>query len=161
MNRTFLISGPVHSGKTTRLQSWINLNNYNKVDGILAPVLGGKRYLLHISSNEMRKLELIENDTRSNFTNIGKYTFDNSVFEWANEKLMNLFNTLPEYVIIDEIGPLELQGQGLEPAVSELLVRRRAELQNIIVIVRSTLMEQFFMHYRLDPGDFSLMNLGI
>lgn len=161
MKRTFLISGPVHSGKTTRLQSWINMNSYHKIDGILAPVLGGIRYLLHIKSNEMRKLEVVENDVRSNFTTIGKYTFNNTVFDWANSKLMETFDTKPEYIIIDEIGPLELQGQGLEPAVSEILIKRRSELDNIIIVVRSSMMENFFMHYKLNPGDFSLMNPGV
>jgi len=161
MKRTFLISGPVHSGKTTRLQSWVNMNSYHKIDGILAPVLGGKRNLLHISSNEMKRLEFSETEVRSTFTNIGKYSFDSHVFEWANKKLMETLNTKPEYVVIDEIGPLELQGQGLEPAVSELLIKQREELDNIIVIVRSTLMQEFLLHYKLDPGDFSLMNLGL
>ena len=163
MNRTFLISGPVHSGKTSRLQNWIITNNYNKIDGILAPILGGKRYLLHIGSNEMRKLELIDSDSRGGggLTSIGNYNFDTSVFEWANAKLMDLLVSKPEYIIIDEIGPLELRGEGLEPAVTEILKTRRAEVENIIIVIRSTLMEQFLIKYKLNPSDFSLMNFGI
>lgn len=160
MKRTFLISGPVHSGKTTRLQNWIKMNSYHKIDGILAPILGGKKCLLHISSNEIRRLEFYDNDIKNSFTSIGN-TFDAEVFSWANNKLLDLLNTKPEYIIIDEIGPLEIRGQGLEPAVSELLIKRRSELDNIIVVVRSTLMQEFMLHYNLDPAHFSLLNLGL
>ena len=56
MNKIFLLSGSIHTGKTTRLTEWIK--NKKDVDGILQPVIDGKRHIKHISSGEIQLLEV-------------------------------------------------------------------------------------------------------
>ncbi len=157
MNQIYILSGKTGIGKTTYLASWIKDKN---VDGILAPVINGKRHLKHISSNQMKKLEVDDDVENRKIVSVGRYLFDENIFDWAKEKLLESFNANPEWLIIDEIGPLELTGNGLEPAVSQIL--KSIDNQNkikIIFVVRENLIDKFFKHYKLNLNDIEFLKM--
>ena len=118
MSSIYIFTGEIKSGKTTRLEKWIEKNADS--DGILAPVIGGKRHLVRIKTKETKLLEYEGNNPNVKLTTICDYKFMDSVFEWGKEELYNAFLRKPGRLIIDEIGPLELRGEALEPMVSTM-----------------------------------------
>ncbi|KAA3615094.1 MAG: hypothetical protein D8M58_11630 [Calditrichaeota bacterium] len=144
--KLFVLTGPIQTGKTTRLVEW--QRNRSDVDGILAPVIYGQRHLLHISSQEKRSLE--NPSKKKDQEKVGRFVFSKAVFKWAQEKLLN-FNTLEyDWLIIDEIGPLELNRKGLEPSISSLLNKLATKDINILFVIREGLVEKVLEHYMID-----------
>jgi len=147
----YIFSGPVHSGKTTRLRDWLKNKN---AAGILSPVIRNKRYLLDIDTNEKRQLELEESSISANTTIIGKYVFKNSVFEWGCKVIIDSISRSYTWLIIDEFGPLELSGKGFAPAISSIF---SAEMDlrdtNILFVIREKLVSEFLNHINLTADD--------
>ncbi|CAE8664504.1 unnamed protein product, partial [Polarella glacialis] len=94
---------------------------------------------------------------------VGNFIFDEAVFAKARAELRGLAGDergsgpAPcDWVLVDEIGPLELnRGQGLEPAVGELLrAGARGELgppqSRFLIIVRPSLRDTVVQTYGLD-----------
>jgi len=63
--------------------------------------------------------------------------------------LLNAIKKDLDWLVIDEIGPLELEGSGLEPAISEILKDRDSFNGEILCVVRDSIMERFLEHYKL------------
>lgn len=161
-----LVTGPIQTGKTTRLRAWVDSKNRETgrmggrapaidgvpaVDGVLAPVIGGERHLLHAASGETRNLEQIASDDP--VVAVRRFRFNGSVFAWARS-LIGAVSEQTEWIVIDEIGPLELRGGGLEPAVGELFARFRLDAgrertPGIVLVVRDTLVERALSHFGL------------
>ena len=158
MQSLIIISGPVHSGKTTGLRSW--LQNKINLYGIFSPVIDGKRYLLDINSNKKRILEVVGSENQNDIVTVGKYTFDKNVFEWGCEVITNSIEENPDWIVIDEVGPLELQGEGLAKAVNKVFSHQNILVRtNLVLIVRDYLMTDFLNHYNLTENDIKLLNL--
>jgi len=158
MKSIFIISGPVHSGKTTGLLSWLQ-NKFN-LYGILSPVIDGKRYLLDINSNEKRILEVFGSEDQKDVIPIGKYTFAKSVFEWGCDVIANSIEENPEWIVVDEVGPLELQGDGLAKAVDKVFAHQNILIRtNLVLLVRDYLMTDFLDHYNLTEKDINILNV--
>lgn len=148
------MTGPVHTGKTTRLMQW-SMAQVN-IDGIFQPLVDGKRFIYHISSKTLKNLETNQNN---NVTEIGKYKFSNETFEWAQNKLLEASQKNLDWLIIDEIGPLELNNRGLEPVVKEILFNSENSNTKILCVVRDSILEKFIEHYGLN-GRYELFNPG-
>ena len=147
----YYYSGPVHAGKTTRLIQWVN--QQKNVDGILAPIIDGYRYLQVIGKGESRQIELDSGSVLQEVVTIGQYTFSENVFSWARKQLLEVFSNNPEWLIIDEIGPLELRNQGLEPAVTEIL--RSSTSSNsirILLVIRERILSEVLQHYKIETS---------
>ncbi len=153
----FVLTGPVHSGKTTRLTKWIEDKN---VRGILAPVIDGCRYLKDIKCNEIKKLEIESSSPVQNSVSIGNYYFDEDVFEWARNRLLYSFKQKPDWLIVDEIGPLEIKGKGLEPAIGKILCEiKENPTANLVIIVRDYLYDIFLLHYNFPKEKIEILNI--
>jgi nucleoside-triphosphatase THEP1 len=146
MSSIYLLTGEIKSGKTTRLQKWAANNN---ADGILAPVIEGKRHLVRIKSGESKLLEYAGGDKAIELTKIGNYNFLTSVFEWGRNEMYYAFLGKPEWLIIDEIGPLELRGEGMEPEVNKIMADSSQTDMNVVLVVRKSLIENVIEHYGL------------
>ncbi len=158
MSKFFLLSGPIHTGKTTRLSEWIK--NEDDVDGILQPVIDGTRYIRHISSGETRLLELTADTNEKNILKIGNYKFNNEVFIWARSKLFSAFSKNPQWLIIDEVGKLEMDGKGLEPSIKKIFLKLNDfSDMNLVFVVRDYLVSDFLKKYSLNKKD--ICNLDI
>lgn len=158
MNQIFLLSGPIHTGKTTRLTKWIK--NKEGVDGILQPVINGKRHIKHIFSGEIQLLEISPGPHEKVILAIGNYKFNNDVFKWARSKLILSFEQYPKWLIIDEVGKLEMDEKGLEPAISKILndLNDHSDM-NLVFVVRDYLVPEFLIKYSLNKND--IQNLEI
>lgn len=139
------VSGPLHSGKTTRLHQWAE--GRPGVAGVSQPVLEGRRYFVDIRSGQKRPMEADANDVET-YT-IGKYTFAIDAFRWAGEVLADaLEDPGVQYLIVDEVGPVEMRGQGLDPVLEQLLESPIPGVC-IVLVIREHLLDEVLERYKV------------
>lgn len=144
MKKVYIFTGPVKSGKSTKLFNWVR--DHSEVTGILSLQIDGKKHMYAISSKKKKCLETL----RKNAINVGRFLFDPSVFNWAQKQMIEELNIAVQYLVIDEIGYLELKGEGLEPALSKILkaIEKRDDI-TLLLVVRNSLVNQVIEHYKL------------
>jgi nucleoside-triphosphatase THEP1 len=158
MGKVKILTGQVHSGKTTKLMQWAA--SKKNIDGILQPVIDEKRFIYHIGSRTLKILETAENISENELIIIGKYKFRKSVFDWSQNILVDCLDRNLDWIIIDEIGPLELEGKGLEPVISKIFNQINKLSENLLCVVRDSILEKFVEHYRLE-SKYDLINQNL
>ena len=139
--KVFILSGDIQTGKTTSLLNWIG--NRNDVHGILTPVVNGKRVFLDIKTKEQFRMEAEEGE--KDIISIGRYKFSSKKFEKAKQLIQNAMQK-DGWLIIDEIGPLELNGEGFHNVLVEAL---NSSQQKILLVVRNSILEEVKKRYRI------------
>jgi len=138
-----LLTGERQMGKTTVCKQVAELTHGLGYDpaGVLAPALLDEDGLpmayhaLMVSDGEQRLLAQANGDLDGLRT--GRYSFDVDVFSWVIGRLRRAISQGCDLLIIDEIGPLELeQRRGLAPILSDLSDGR---LPPLLLVVRSEL----------------------
>jgi len=153
MNKIFIVTGKIGTGKTTRLSAWVE--NQKSIAGILQPVINNIRNIKCISTGEIRQLELQNIVANENVLSIGNYIFDKNTFEWAKIALLADASLKLEWLIIDEFGKLEFDEKGLEPVITFLI--NDAELREetkIIIVIRDYLLEDFLKKFSLGKDNY-------
>lgn len=114
--KVFILSGAIQSGKTTSLLKWSATRS--DVHGILTPVVNGKRVFMNAHTKEHFPMEASEEEKET--LTIGRFTFSKSGFEKA---IQIISAAIPKccWLVIDEIGPLELNGDGFFKILMEAL----------------------------------------
>lgn len=154
-----LLTGERQVGKTTVCKRVAELARERGYDpaGVLAPVITDQdgfpvfRHALMVSGGEQRLLARADGDlgkrnpkpeTRNpklskGGPRTGRYSFDADVFSWVVGRLRDAISQGYDLLIVDEIGPLELeQGKGLAPLLSDLSAGR---LPPLLLVVRPEL----------------------
>lgn len=131
--RVHILSAPIQSGKTTRLLEWIR--SRKNVAGILTPVRDGKRYFLDISTGEEFPMEAAGDETE--IISIGKFKFSKNNFSRAIQVLKRDIGK-QGWLIVDEVGPIELKGEGFAEILTEMIAERSG---NILLVVREGLLQ--------------------
>jgi nucleoside-triphosphatase THEP1 len=142
MRITYILTGPVRSGKTTALTEW---SASRDVGGVLSPDGNGGRVFLDLMTG--REEEMEANDPSADDLLVGRFRFRKAAFDFAKAGLERASQAQKDYIVVDEVGPLELQGLGLDTAVKGLLKRDKAHA--VIVVVREGLVEAVVNHYDL------------
>jgi nucleoside-triphosphatase THEP1 len=130
------------------------LNNRNDVSGILTPDVNEKRKLFDIAHKTYHNLEVDANYTGET-TTIGKYHFDKKVFDKAQTILLNAMNSNYGWIVVDEIGRLEIdQQKGLEPTISRLIKHQNTHQlsSNLLLVVRDYLLMDCVKHYNINEA---------
>jgi hypothetical protein len=136
----YILSAPIHSGKTTSLINWSAARN--DVHGILTPVVGGKRVFMNAQTKEQFPMEATGPSTplRTDVITVGIHIIRNA----TNKE---------DWLVIDEVGPLELRGEGFCKVLKEVLAVRK---KKIILVVREGMAEQVKAYFGID--DPSIIN---
>ncbi len=138
-----LLTGQRQVGKTTVCKQVAELARELDYDpaGVLTPVVLDEdgfpaiRYALMVSDGEQQLLARADGDLGGPRT--GRYSFDAGVFSWVIERLRVAIARGCDLLIVDEIGPLELeQGRGLAPILSDLSAETPSPL---LLVVRPEL----------------------
>ena len=145
MKTIYILTGPVKSGKSSRLFDWVS--NQPEAAGILSLLIDGKKHLYSIAEKEKKCLET----SKENAVKVGRYMFDQNVFYWAQKQLIEELSIAKGYLIIDEIGYLELKREGLEPTLSDIIkeAEERDDIK-LLLVMRESLVNQIIKHYKLD-----------
>jgi nucleoside-triphosphatase len=149
----YILSAPIHTGKTTALQHFCK--QYRAV-GVLMPDANNCRQIINLATQQQEPIQLVVSEHATDII-IGNYIFDASVFAIANLWLLEIKNAESDFIIIDEIGKLELNNSGLEPAFSDLIKKIDTDASNIIITVRDYLLQQVINKYNLQ--DATVVNI--
>jgi nucleoside-triphosphatase THEP1 len=133
-NKVILLVDEIGVGKTTALMQWIDRRD--DVAGILTPVVNGERMFYSISDKSFFEMLAPADDASS--LQVGKYFFSATAFKRANELIHESAGSQTiKYLIIDEIGPLELnKQQGFWPVLQFILGYKLSPL--LVIVVRNS-----------------------
>lgn len=151
----FLLTGPVHSGKTTRAGRLVDRIRSKglRVSGFLAPgeFDGGVRSgfsLVDLEDGSRLPLATVRN--KKGWTRYGRFFFNPAAMDKGKRIIERAIREQSRLVVIDEVGPMELAGRGW----SELL-NLLAESHEIIQlwVVRESLATEVSSRWRINPGN--------
>jgi nucleoside-triphosphatase THEP1 len=154
-NKINIVTGKIQSGKTTGLFKLLNTRYY--VDGILSPIVNEKRVLYHIASKTIKRFEVDESNEKT--ISIGNYIFLQESFDWANEKLIKGFSNKPDFLVIDELGKLELKGKGFYPSIKEILEIKENLTTQLILVIRDYLLDEVLHYYGICDNEYEILNI--
>lgn len=146
--RSIILTGPTRSGKTTALRTWAGSRT---VAGFLSPDGPHGRQIMNASTGELLAFEA-EGDTKTApCQTIGRFHLLQSAFEagatWIHEGL----RVRAPWLLMDEVGPLELSGAGfdalLRATLEELTCRNAAS--HLLIVVRSQVLDAVGSRYGL------------
>jgi nucleoside-triphosphatase THEP1 len=164
----YILTGEIRTGKTSALLDWINTStalsgiNRNNVDGLLCPDDNkGLRNFLKVKSKAIFPFE-IESESNvdsEKIVSIGPFRFLKESFQKANDYLLSVASEMDsKYVIIDELGKLELKNQGLHHAAETLIPDFLfSTSQHLILVVRASLLEDIIEHYNI--SEYQLLKI--
>lgn len=139
--KLYILSGLVGIGKTSALQSW--MGSQKEVAGILSPKEDGVRYFEDIKTGGRFRMDKASGDV----VKVGYHSFDKEAFDWATANINRAIDNQAPYLVIDEIGPLEIsQEKGLHQVLIKTLERYTGTL---IIVVRQRSLESFVEKYSL------------
>ncbi len=151
--KIYILTAPVQTGKTTALINWSATRN--DVYGILTPVVNGKRFFMNAHTREQFPMEAAESET--DILTVGRFIFSKPGFDKAIQIILDAINK-KGWLVIDEIGPMELRGEGFRDILKEVLAIRKGK---IVLVVRDGLMdkvkEQFITQQAEIITDISLI----
>lgn len=138
-----MLHGPIQSGKTSLLMK--HLEEKPNVGGFASPIVEGIRFFYLFS--EKKYLEMEAGETETDILSIGRYRFRKSGFELAAHQFeLDLRAPDINLMILDEIGPLEVRGQGFADLISTLISSKN--IPNVIIVVRESLVDYFQTYFR-------------
>jgi nucleoside-triphosphatase THEP1 len=146
--KIYILTGPVRTGKTTKLLQWAA--GRKDVFGILTPDIEGKKVFMDAHTKEEFEMETKRGDEDPLV--IGRFLFSKKSFAKAIEILREGLKEKSGWLIVDEIGPLELSGVGFYEVINEI-VKVRTGLK-ILFVIRGPVLDkaiQFFGLDRLGP----------
>lgn len=156
MKKTTIITGKIRSGKTTYLRTLIS--SLKNVGGIIQPTIGDNRFFEDIKSSESM---LITSQKENDKTfRLGRFLFNTESFIWAKEKLKLALHEEVQIIVVDEYGPLELTGKGLEPEVSAIIETiKKVNTRRLIIIIRETLVDEFIQKFNLSENEVEIIRI--
>ncbi len=150
-SKIYILTGKIKSGKTTKIFKWAC--SQKNIGGILQPVVNGKRSIYSINEKSLIQLEINEEEKSKvgddKIIQIGNYFFLKESFDKARKILIDCFNGNFDWLIVDEIGPMELEDKGLEPSISFILKNFENFNGNIVLVIRDKILEEVIKKYNL------------
>jgi molybdopterin-guanine dinucleotide biosynthesis protein A len=146
-----LVIGEPGSGKTSWCREYISQRRKSgsTVGGILSPAIEkqgqrvGSNALDLLTDEEIPFARLSRYRSLEEGEKVGDYTISRDGILFACRAIERAVGSRCDLVVIDEVGPLELHGKGLMPAVELAL----ASAVNMLIVVRSSLREALQKHF--------------
>lgn len=178
--KIFILSEPVHSGTSSALKQWIIGKD---VTGFLTPMLHEIKVLFNIETSVISVYEIASNNkftqtntneairfprvlknqnlssykrnsSDKNIIKVGNYFLSKRAFIEANYIITNaLKQNNKQWLLIDEVGKLELENKGHHLIVLKVFERWK---NNILLVVRDSLLDDVIKKY--DIKEFSVIN---
>jgi nucleoside-triphosphatase THEP1 len=140
----YILSGPIQTGKTTALVKWSATRS--DVFGILTPVVNGKRIFMDAHTQDQFEME--SNDVEQEVVSIGRFKFSREAFEKASQIIGRAINK--SWLVIDEIGPLELNKEGFYEILRKALENHT---QQLLIVVRESLLPRVTEFFQVKSYD--------
>jgi nucleoside-triphosphatase THEP1 len=151
--RLVLWVGPRHSGKTTtvaELAQKAESEGFN-VAGVLAPSVYDNEHLTGFEVVDLRTGKRLPLATRKiNQNQQGGFTFTQTGLEFGKNALSAEAVKSAELIIVDEFGPLELEGEGWRKDIDLILSNIDAL---VVLVVRNEIAEKVQSLYKDIPAE--------
>lgn len=136
-----IYTNAIHSGKTQSLFAWCQ--KQANVGGILMPNLSGKKQFYDIATQTYFDAQ-VDEFCNDEIWQIGKYCFSKQAFDNANKAIIKAMAENKDWVIIDEIGYLELEQKGLYDSWQFCLqfINNQQFKKHLVLVVRSNLLKK-------------------
>jgi len=139
----FILTGPVNSGKTTFLKKVIEELERQKLklNGFLSEAVEQNQIKIGYDLLDLRRKEsipFIRMSGQKDWQRIGPYFFIPEGLAWAKRVILRRRER--EILVVDEIGPLELTGKGLWPALEKVIFQRS---QKVLIVLRRSILKNF------------------
>lgn len=135
-----LIHGDLDSGKTRRGAAWAEAEALagHSVAGVLALKTPSGRRFMDLASGDEVALEHPRQDEA--VVRVGRFQFRQAAFDWAVQCIERALEHGAGAVVIDEVGPLEMGGDGF----ADLLDRMARDYPAVerILLVRTSLVDE-------------------
>jgi nucleoside-triphosphatase THEP1 len=145
----YILSGDIGVGKSHSLLEWVRYRT--DVFGVLSlRMVYEDRYFFDIRSKDIFIMEAVEND--KNTVSVGRYHFLKSAFKRANNIIRgSLKRNKSGYLIIDEIGKLELRSEGLHTSACSAIKKTLHDKNlHLILVVRTSLLKEITQKYQIN-----------
>lgn len=139
----FVLTGPVHSGKTTVLKKVVyELKEQNvKIDGFLSEAIWKNQEAMGydlFDLKEERSIPYIRRRGEKGWQKIGSYFFIPQSLAEARKIILRGKDA--DILVVDEVGPLEFAGKGLWPTLEQVIFQPTT---SYLLIVRENILEDF------------------
>ncbi len=139
----FILTGPLHSGKTTCLKESVQKFKDQKINvhGFLSFAVFERQERIGYDLFDLSKedsIPLLRKKGDKTWTKIGPYFFIPSGLEEAQNILSRASKS--EVCVVDEVGPLELIGEGFWPALEQILF---PPATTFLISVRESILDDF------------------
>lgn len=139
----FVLTGTVHSGKTTSLKRIIDeLRKENfRIDGYLNEVILENQEIAGydlFNLKEEKSIPFIRREGEEDWERVGSYFFIPQGLSRAKGIILRSRKT--DILVVDEVGPLELDGKGIWPALEQVIFSPKPDF---ILVVRKSILEDF------------------
>ncbi len=146
----FFLTGEVNSGKTSLLTKWVDayLREGRRIGGVLAPAnwREGKKISYDIIDIEKEEPHLLASvEPLPDAERFGRFWFSRNGLALAESALMHLDAGF-DIGVVDEVGPLELEGRGLANGLRAVLTHPPTK---VILVVRNSLIGDVARTFRL------------
>lgn len=149
----FIFSRPIHSGKTTELRQWCD--KQKNIAGILMPDIDGRRKIIDLQTKKTFDIECTDPaNTKELLASVGRFHFYTSLFEKGNSIIEDALDQTYDWLIIDEVGKLELQKKGFYKSIAKAIedYQGTKENSNLLITVRESLCKEVILFFKIkDP----------
>jgi nucleoside-triphosphatase THEP1 len=155
-----ILTGEIGQGKTTFTKNLCEklIGQGIKVDGFYSDGVHEDKQrigfdLVEISTGQ--RMMLSRKNPQPGWIRQGHYNFDQEVFQKGGEKLLKMTKNGTQVIVIDEIGPLELNDSGWSPVIERICI-----LSNIPMfwVVRKSLVQQVARKWNV--GDIYIFDMS-
>lgn len=139
----FILTGPIHSGKTTLLKKVVQelKEQKHRVDGFLSETVWEKEEIVGYDLFDLKKdraIPFIRRKGEKEWQKVGSYFFiPQSLAEAEN---IILSGKEADILVVDEVGPLELSGKGFWPVLKQVIFQ---PLNSYLLVTRKNILEDF------------------
>jgi len=160
----FLVTGEINEGKTAYMHSFYK--EIGEGDGFICPKVfeDGEfvRYdIQRLSSGETKPFAYSLNSVPDDWDEAGrygKYSFSVQAIHFAEQIIDEILQKKIEPIIIDEIGPLEIENHA---GFYKLMDRVIKANRDVFVAIRSSLADKFAEAFGLEPRIIPITQIGI
>ncbi len=147
-----ILTGPVHSGKTTFLQRLTAELKHRKiaVDGFLSLSVKEREEFIGYDLFDLQQessTPFIRKTGKEKWQRIGDYYFIPETLDMAQNIILR--SREADIKVIDEVGPLELHGKGLWPALEKTVSLPAPDL---VCVIRNALLETWIEKLKPKPA---------
>lgn len=135
------------------MMHWVS--SRDNVGGFLTPDVEGSRKIFSIRDKEYMDFQVM-NESLSNeeIIEVGRFKFLRSGFDRMHEMLINDLSSGCDVVIVDELGKLELRGEGLCDAIHQALkIFRKENTTSLVIVIRAFLLAEAKEKFNLEGAE--------